>query len=264
MPSKFSDVDKHITDFKETVEILPTGLQLIDEFLDGGFFKKELVVLGAKTGGGKSLVGGQIFQNIASEGFKSAYFSLEISNEMLVSRLIGAQANISPTKIMIKVLDEKDQTKKNEAKADLSVYEEFMYFYDDIYQYQLIEKEVLENNYDFIVVDFIQNVIFKAGDEYERLSQVALNLQKLAKKANCCILVLSQLSNEMARNKKQKDLVEYKGSGSIGTVCDLGFFIEDSLTTNGMVIRLRKNRRGVSGESFNFTVRQPGGLLISM
>lgn len=258
---KFSQVDQQIDEFKKTVEILPTGLLSIDSFLDDGFFKKELVVLGAPTGKGKSLVAGQIFRNIATKGFKSAYFSLEISSEMLVSRLIGADANISPTKIMMKILADEEQGKKNEAKAELAVYEEFMYFYDDLYKYEEIEKEILEGGYDFVVIDFIQNIMFGKSDEYERLSQVALGLQKLAKKANCCILVLSQLSNAMSRDKKST-IVEYKGSGSIGTVCDLGFFIEEDPT--GLTIRLRKNRRGVSGQDFRFAVKQPGGLLVAV
>jgi replicative DNA helicase len=263
MYKKFSEIDQEITDFKDSVEILPTGLGTLDPFLDGGFFKQELVVIGAKTGGGKSLVGGQIFKNVAQHGFKSAYFSLEISNKMLVSRLIGAQANISPTKVMVKVLNEDEAEKKNDSKATLSVYEEFMHFYDNIFNYELIEKEIIKNQYDFVVVDFIQNVIFNKPDEYERLSSVALKLQQLAKKANCCILVLSQLSNSMARDKKT-NIVEYKGSGSIATVCDLGFFIEDAESPNMLILRLRKNRRGISGEPFVFQVRQPGGLLIAV
>lgn len=262
---KFSEVDKQIDEFKKTVEVLPTGFKEVDFFLQGGFFKKELVVLGAPTGKGKSLMAGQMFINVARKGFRSAYFSLEISSEMVVSRLIGAEANIHPTIIMVKDLDEKDQETKDRAKAKLSVYEETMYFYDDLYQYELIEKEILTNKYEFVVIDFIQNVMLKTPDEYERLSQIALNLQKLAKKANCCILVVSQLSNMMSRDKRNKDVVEYKGSGSIGTVCDLGFFIEQGLTEqNSLTLRLRKNRRGVSGVPFNFAVKQPGGLLIDM
>lgn len=261
---KFSQVDKQIEEFKKTVEILPSGLQSIDAFLDGGFFKKELVVVGAPTGKGKSLVAGQMFVNIAKQGHRSAYFSLEISSEMIVSRLLGSEANVNPTRIMVKYLDEEDQVKKDEAKARLSVYEEFMYFYDDIYQYELIEKEILTNKYDFVVVDFIQNVMLKTPDEYERLSQISLRLQKLAKKANCCILVVSQLSNQMSRDKRNKDTVEYKGSGSIGTVCDLGFFIEEGGAPDQMMIRLRKNRRGISGQAWHFQVRQPGGLIVAV
>lgn len=259
---KLSAIIKSIDETKKNIEILPTGLKAVDAFLEGGFLKKELVLLGGATGGGKSLFGGTIFYNIASKGYRSAYFSLEISNEMIVSRLLGAETNISPTKIMIKMLGEAEETQKQDAEVKLSVYEEFMHFYDDLYLLAQIEKEVRENKYDFIVIDFLQNIMVKGmGDEYERLSFVALQLQKLAKEANCCILALSQLSNQLVRDKKNTDLVEYKGSGSIGTVCDLGFFIEKTEMQGSSKLKLRKNRRGVSGSEFKFTIRQPGGLI---
>lgn len=259
---KLSAIIKSIDETKKNIEILPTGLKSIDFFLEGGFLKKELVVLGGATGGGKSLFGGTIFYNIASKGYKSAYFSLEISNEMIVSRLLGAETNISPTKIMIKMLAEQEAQAKEDAEIKLSMYEEFMHFYDDLYLLTAIEKEIRENKFDFVVIDFIQNVMVNGkSDEYERMSFIALQLQKIAKETNCCILALSQLSNQIVRDKKNNDLVEYKGSGSIGTVCDLGFFIEKSDIPDTSRLRLRKNRRGVSGEEFSFTIRQPGGLI---
>lgn len=259
---KFSEVAKNIETRKKDIEILPTGFHALDAFLDGGFLKKELVVLGGATGRGKSLFGGTMFHNIARSGFKCAYFSLEISNEMIASRLIGAKANVSPTRVMIKMLEEYEAIAQKHAEAEISVYEEFMYFYDDIYQLSLLEKEIRTNKYDFVVIDFIQNIMSQHSEEYDRLSHIALSLQKLAKEMNCCILALSQLSNQMSREKKDNSIVEYKGSGSIGTVCDLGFFIENSVGGNTTSLKLRKNRRGVSGESFNFTVRIPGGLIM--
>lgn len=259
---KLSAIIKTIDEAKKNLEILPTGLMAVDAFLEGGFLKKELVVLGGATGGGKSLFGGTIFYNIATKGYKCAYFSLEISNEMIVSRLLGAETNISPTKIMIKMLAEDEAKAKEDAEVKLSVFEDFMHFYDDLYQLSAIEKAIRENKFDFVVIDFIQNIMVNGKpDEYERLSFVALQLQKLAKEANVCILALSQLSNQLVRDKKNNDLVEYKGSGSIGTVCDLGFFIEKQEVQGSSALRLRKNRRGVSGSVFNFTIKQPGGLI---
>lgn len=262
MYRQLTEIDKAIEENKKNAEFLPTGLGSIDSFLNGGLFKKELVVLGGKTGGGKSLFGATIFYNVASAGYRSAYFSLEISDEMLVSRLIGGKANLSPARVMITQLEKDEIEKKNKAKADLSVYEKFMFFYDDLYKLLDIEKEIRENKYDFVVVDFIQNIMTDKSDEYERMSYIALSLQKLAKETNCCILALSQLSNRVVSEKK-KDIVEYKGSGSIGTVCDLGFFIEDGEISGELTLRLRKNRRGISGEAFNFYIQSPGGRIVA-
>lgn len=259
-----SQVIKQLEELRENAEILPSGLLSVDAFIDGGFFKKEFVVIGAGTGQGKSLFGGTIFKNVAMSGYSSAYFSLEISNEMIVSRLIGAEANISPAKVMIKQLSEEEEAKKEEAEADLSVYEEFMTFYDDLYLLNDIEKEIREKKFDFVVIDFIQNVGTQHKDEYERLTYIALRLQQLAKELNCCILALSQLSNRMSRDKSDKETVEYKGSGAIGIACDLGFYIERTDMDNVMLLRLRKNRRGISGETFNFYLQTPGGLILDI
>jgi len=115
------------------------------------------------------------------------------------------------------------------------------------------------------VIDFIQNIIVKGMDEYERLSYISLMLQKLAKEKKCCILVLSQLSNSIARNINQSQL-EYKGSGAIATVCDLGFFlvreIDHSISLDKLTLALRKNRRGVSGQKWELSFEGEGGLIV--
>lgn len=261
---KFHEIQQQIEEDKKTMEILPTGLHYLDDSLEGGFIKKELIVLGGKTGGGKSLMAGTLFYNMALNGNKCAYFSLEISNQMVVSRLVGARANISPTRLMIHELAKNERKARNDADAEIGAQNEFMDFFDDKYVYADIEKTIKEGQYDFVVIDFIQNIQLGKQEEYERLSFVALSLQKLAKNSNCCILAVSQLSNLMAK-ARPSDVVEYKGSGAIGHAADLGFFIEPGkMGENSLVLKLRKNRRGISGTSLNFMIQQPGGRIIEL
>ncbi len=242
----------------------------MDRDLDGGFQRKEVVILGAFTGIGKSMLAGQLFYNIASAGFKSAYFSLEISGEMLVSRLVGQLANIKPAKIMSGDITIEQFDERAKAKGKITAFNELMDFYDDVYLFPELEKAIKENKYEFVVIDFIQNVLInKNMDEYARLSYIAVALQKLAKEVNCCILVLSQLSNKVGSNNAK--VVEYKGSGAIAQVADLGFFLErenPNLDSEGHAIgeqkvrlSLRKNRRGISGIYYNLDFIHPGGLL---
>lgn len=261
---KFTAVVESIEERKKNIDFLPTGFPLIDTMLDGGFLKREMIVLGGRTGSGKSFLAGTLFRNIATSGFKSAYFSLEISNEMVASRLIGAVANIQPTHVMMKELDKDTQKKINQAIAEVGVHEEFMYFYDSVRKFEDIKKEVVDNKYDFIVVDFIQNISVSGKEEYDRLSFLAHSFQELAIAQNCCVLVVSQLSNSIAKEKRE-DIIEYKGSGEIGIVCDLGFFIEKGRLGEGsFALRLRKNRRGVTGTSFSFALVSPGGRVVAM
>jgi hypothetical protein len=106
------------------------------------------------------------------------------------------------------------------------------------------------------VVDFIQNVLTKGKDEYSSMTLAALQFQKIAKKYNCCIVVVSQLSNGAAKNGN----LEYKGSGGIAMVADLGFFIiRKENDHNGIYLQLKKNRRGISGMIFDLVFQTPGG-----
>lgn len=257
-----TEIIESIETNKKNVEFLPTGFANMDKFLDGGFMRKELIVIGGHTGIGKSYIAGQIFYKIAKAGFKSGYFSLEISSEMVVSRLVGSLTNIKPTKIYAGELTPEEMDNKAKQKAKLVSHEGFMDIYDDLYQLDELKTAIKSNNYEFVVIDFIQNIFHATGDEYQRLSQVSLELQKLAKETDCCILVLSQLSNRVAKDGSK--VVEYKGSGSIAMVCDLGFFIERSEEDKGrnlVRLNLKKNRRGISGQAFELEFIHPGGWL---
>ena len=261
-PLKIDDVFAKIDDNKKHMEFISTGFPSLDVFLEGGFLRRELVVVGAQTGVGKSIFAGHFFHGAAKQGFNCAYFSLEISNEMIVSRLLANDSDISPTKIMSGQLQPYEEEKVSNSKAKIGVYSSFMTFYDEVYLLEEILSEIKTKEYDFIVIDFIQNVMSFGDKEYDRLSRVALELQKIAKERNCCILILSQLSNFVGRMGQQEKFLEYKGSGNIATVCDLGFFVErDESVPNRNHITLRKNRRGTSGNKVIITYEYPSGVL---
>jgi replicative DNA helicase len=255
---KVKELLDSIYDESKRMEFLPMGFKRVDEHLDGGLLKKELIVVGAFTGVGKSYFAGQITMNLAFQGFKTAYFSTEISSETVISRMIGALSNIKSTRIIAGFLSNAEKEKQEEATAKLLTSGDFFRFYDDLYDLEEIKKEVVDNDYDFVVIDFIQNVFCKnMPDEYSRLSYIALQLQKLAKDADCCMFVLSQLSNQAAK-KTTHEVLEYKGSGNIATVCDLGFIMTRG-SDNEFKLRLQKNRRGGSGRDITLMFKQPGG-----
>jgi replicative DNA helicase len=227
---------------RKNKEFLPTGFNGLDSFLDGGLLRKELVVLGGFTGSGKSYLAGQIACNVADKGFKTIYFSLEISNSMLISRMIGQKSNIKATRIMCGLLTQEERERELKAQAELSTLNPFLHLSDDIYELEKIKEVVRKGQYEFVIIDFIQNVMTKKKDEYTSMTFISLELQRLAKECNCCILVLSQLSNSA---HKVGGLLEYKGSGGIAMVADLGFFlVRGEYPSSNLTLQLRKNRRG--------------------
>lgn len=253
---------KQILDYIETdrskLDTFPTGFTGLDHDIDGGFMRRELVIIGGFTGIGKSYISGQIMFNIARAGNRTAYISLEITNTMVLSRLIGQEADVKSIKIVTGSLTEAEKQRKDRATGKIYGYEYFMHFYDDVYALDAIKNVIVSGGYDVVFIDFIQNVSVPRMDEYQRLSYAALELQKLAKKQNCCIVILSQLSNESA--KQTGGNLEYKGSGSIATVCDLGFILtRDDLAS--LRLTLKKNRRGVSGQTWPLFFQGEGGKL---
>lgn len=264
---KTNQVLEEIKKNKDSIEFMKTGLSRLDKELDGGLMRKELVVLGGFTGSGKSYLAAQIMYNIAQQGFKTAYFSLEISNTMLVSRLVGQLSNIRPTRLIAGLLKEEEQEKRIKAEGQLIAFNSLMDFYDDAYSLLDIQNKCRQEEHEFVVVDFIQNILSPQPDEYSRLSFAALQLQKLAKELNICILVLSQLSNQVGKIKSENSQVEYKGSGNIATVADLGLYlIKEENTAPGAIrglsqIVCKKNRRGLSGWTLPLKIQFPGGLI---
>lgn len=264
---KIKEIIENIEINKDKDICLPTGFKQLDRFLDGGFFRKELIIIGGGSGSGKSYIAGTIFRKIASQGFKCGYFSLEISNSMVVSRMIAQDSGIKFSRILYGLLTPDEQLKKENSKTSLMVWEDCMDFNDEVYEFEKLELAIRTNKYDFVVIDFIQNIIAKAKDEYSALSQISLRLQKLAKECNCCILALSQLSNSV--NRSGGEIAEFKGSSSIMNVCDLGVFIlrksnSEVLVNDEFVLKIIKNRRGISGVEFGFKFIQPGGQIVEI
>jgi replicative DNA helicase len=255
---KTTEIFAEIEKGKGTLEFMPTGIKDVDILLDGGFLREELVVIGGFTGIGKSYLAGQIMFTIARSGFKTAYISLEISNKMVVSRLLGQEADIKSIKILTGDLTKEEHKNKLKAEAIITGYDEIMDYYDNLYTIEEIANLIRNNDFEFVVIDFIQNIMAKNMDEYTRISYISLELQKLAKEKHCCILLLSQLSNTVAKNIDGTQL-EYKGSGSIATVCDLGFFLERDFEMKIMKLSLRKNRRGMSGQAIQLFLTGNGG-----
>jgi replicative DNA helicase len=258
---------KTIEEEKKNLEFLPSGFSLLDRVLDGGFLKREFVVIGAFTGIGKSIFGGQLLFQVAQKGFKTAYFSLEISNEMIISRIVGQLANIKPTRIIAGLLEVDEYDAKAQAKAKVIVHNDDIDLYDDLYILSEIIEAIKKNDYEFVVIDFIQNIQLLNGmDEYTRLNFVSIELQKLAKEKNVCIVILSQLSNRVGREGSK--IIEFKGSGGIAIRADLGFILTrdevesiEENTKQKVQLKLMKNRRGISGQRFDFKFIHPGGLL---
>lgn len=125
-----------------------------------------------------------------------------------------------------------------------------LYLYDDLYDWKRIEKTVEAIKYrkglDIVAIDFIQNLAGK-GSLYERMSALSPRIQAMAKRLDVCAIVLSQVSNEAARD--DLTILGYKGAGEIAAAADLGIWLQRDEECKEIVrFMVRKNRHGMTGE----------------
>lgn len=233
-----------------------TGFQFLDNTIHG-FLKSLLYVVGAYTSSGKTAFMVQLACNALSINpkIRIAIFSLEMSKDSILLRLVSNKTEISSLSILEGFLDPHSQQKVDAAFECFENTE--LRLFDDLYTVPEIAAACRAiGPLDVCFVDFIQNIRAE-GSIYDRMSVVPVELQKLAKELNTCIVAMSQVSNEAVKYDSQ--LIGFKGAGEIAAACDLGLWLERDKKDKYLILcSIRKNRHGPTGKkqlrfSENFT-----------
>jgi len=235
---------------------VPTGLKGLDKMLSG-LQKENLIILAARPSVGKTSLALNIAQHAAVDGdFGVAIFSLEMGREMLVDRMISAQAGIDNWKIATGNLDEEDFKKYGVATGELS---EANIFIDDTAGVGVMEMRtkarrlMLENKIDLIIVDYMQLVKApQAESRVQEVSKISQGLKNLARELKVPVLALSQLSRavEQRGGEKKPQLSDLRDSGSIEQDADIVMFLyhpNEEDRSNAKLI-IAKHRNGPTGE----------------
>ncbi|MDO8610733.1 MAG: replicative DNA helicase [bacterium] len=241
---------------------IPTGYTDLDNKL-AGMQDSNLIVLAARPGIGKTTLALNIALHAATkEKTGVGFFSLEMSKEELVDRLLVGQADIDAWRLKTGKLSEDDYKKLTQAMGDLS---EAPIFIDDTPGMSILEmrtkarKLKIEKNIKLIIVDYLQ--LANAGRAYEsrvqEVSAVSQGLKNLARELRIPVLALSQLSRAVEqRGSKKPQLSDLRESGSIEQDSDVVMFLyyedesEDLLDQSKRLIKLfiAKHRNGPTGE----------------
>lgn len=238
---------------------IKTGFIDLDNIL-AGMQKSNLIILAARPGQGKTALLLNIGQNIALKEKKPvAIFSLEMSKEELVDRLLIAQADVDAWRLKTGKLSEDDFTRLSEAMGLLA---EAPIFIDDTPGLSLMEMRSkarrlhIEHNVGIIIVDYLQ--LIDPGRRYDnRVQEVSLvsqALKNLARELNLPVLSASQLSRAVEhRGEKKPQLADLRESGAIEQDADVVMFIyrpDSEITTPYIPTKLliAKHRNGPTGE----------------
>jgi replicative DNA helicase len=216
---------------KDLVTGIPTGFVDLDD-KTSGLQKGDLVIVAARPAMGKTSLCLNIAQNASQRtGETIGVFSLEMSKEQLVLRMLCADARVDAHRLRTGSLGEKDWARLAKAYADLSSSKIFI---DDSATLTPLEMRAkcrrlkAEHGLGLVVVDYLQLV--SAGGRVENRQQeiaaISRSLKGLAKELECPVMALSQLSRAPeARQDRRPQLSDLRESGAIEQDADIVMFI---------------------------------------
>lgn len=234
---------------------VPSGFRDIDSKL-AGFQDSNLIILAARPGQGKTGLTLNIAQHIAvKEGLPVGFFSLEMSKEELVDRLLVAQADIDSWRLKTGKLDDNDWGKLSNAMGELA---EAPLFIDDTPGLSISEMRTkarrlqMEHGLKFIVVDYLQ--LMRGRNQENRVqevSEISQSLKNLARELRVPVLAISQLSRAVeSRGTRKPQLADLRESGAIEQDADVVMFLyrDDPEKTEQVILDVQKHRNGPIGE----------------
>lgn len=240
---------------------LPTGFIDLDQKL-GGLQKSDLVVLAARPSMGKTSLALDILRYVSVQTkTPTAIFSLEMSKDQLVDRLLAAQSDVEFSKIRTGHLTEDDFEKLGDAMGKLS---EAPLYIDDTAGGNIMEirtkarRLAAEHKLGLVVVDYLQLMAGRSTENrVQEVSEISRSLKILARELNVPVLALSQLSRGVEnRPDKVPQLADLRESGSIEQDADVVMFIyredmykgTESSKPNIAEIHIKKHRNGPTGQ----------------
>lgn len=180
----------------------------------GGLRKGTIFIIGARPSAGKTALALNIASYNALKGKKVIIFSLEMSSDMIIERLLSDECNIDYGRFTgTLTFDEKSLINDYFNSRGKSLIENLIVV-DDVNAVENICAQIENNKPELVIVDFIQIVttLCKSESVRARIDYISSELKRIAKRTNCCIIVLSQLSRAGENAPRMSDLRE---SGSL-------------------------------------------------
>jgi replicative DNA helicase len=201
---------------------VPSGFLDIDHIL-GGFQKSDLLILAARPGMGKTSLMLNVAMNAVRSKARVGFFSLEMSNEQLVQRLISTETGINSQKLRLGQLDDREWDLFVHATNNVS---KLQLYLDDTPALSVLQLRTKarrldrEHGLDLIVVDYLQLMTAGLGNRsdnrVQEISYISRGLKELARELEIPILAGAQLSRAVEqRTDKRPQLSDLRESGCL-------------------------------------------------
>lgn len=256
----FSQLEK-LYNQKEPITGVPTGFADLD-YKTAGLHESDLILIAARPAMGKTAFALNIATNAAVRAkVPVAVFSLEMSKEQLVNRILCSEAMVDSNKVRTGRIEEGDWVKLAGAIGPLS---EADIYVDDTPGISVMEirakcrKLKLEKNIGLVVIDYLQLISAsgkRGGSREQEISEISRSLKILAKELNVPVIALSQLSRAAEQRPDHRPMLsDLRESGAIEQDADIVMFLyrddyynEDSEKKNIAEIIIAKHRSGSTG-----------------
>lgn len=220
---------------------LPSGFADLDK-LTSGLHPSDFIILAARPSMGKTALALNIVQNVALRAHKKiggeprsvAFFSLEMSKEQLVNRMLCAEASIDSQRLRVGEMGDKDW---DALWGACDLMSKAKIYIDDTAGITVMDMRSrarrlkAEHGLDLIVVDYLQLMQGSgkrnnSGDRQQEVSEISRSLKALARELDVPVLALSQLSRSVeARQVKRPMLSDLRESGSLEQDADIVAFL---------------------------------------
>lgn len=232
-----------------------TGFRTLDN-MTSGMQESNLVIVAGRPSLGKSSLVLNIAQAAVTEHkIPVGIFSLEMSREQLVDRLLSAQADVDAWHITTGNLKEDDFKKIGEAMGELA---DAPLFIDDTPGINILEMRTkarrlqMDQGVKLFIVDYLQLIQGRGlENRVQEVSEITQALKNMARELRVPVLACAQLSRAVeARGDKRPQLSDLRESGSIEQEADLVMFLyrEDDDNRSDVKLYLAKHRNGPTGE----------------
>ena len=262
LPVVLQSVYKNIRELSDSggrLPGIPSGIGVLDDYI-GGLINSNFILVASRPGMGKTSFALGIGLHAArAVGKAVVFFSLEMSRDQLVMRLLSGQSRVSSQTLLTGALSAEDWRRVGEASGELS---QLPYLFDDNPAISVAEMKAKCRrvpNLGLIVIDYLQLMQGSPGKRFDNrtneVGEISRSLKIMAKELNVPVLCCSQLSRENEkRGDKRPMLSDLRESGAIEQDADVVMFLyrdeyynKEDGDPNSAECIVAKNRHGQTG-----------------
>ncbi len=245
---------------KGSVTGIDTGYRDLNR-MTAGLQRSDMIVLASRPAMGKTSLALNLAMNAAKTGSSVALFSLEMSKEQYIQRLISLESLVEISKFRTGALEDDDWLSLANVMNSISSANIFIDDTASISLFDLISKcrrLKIDKGLDLIIIDYVQLMSYGAKSEsrQQEISNISRGLKQLAREINCPVLALSQLSRSVEQRPDKRPLLsDLRESGAIEQDADIVmmlyrdeyYYKEESEKKGIAEVILAKHRNGPVG-----------------